>query len=79
MLVAITVKLIAEAQAASTGFTIDDAADIIIGRAELTKSFGAPVDVFDLAAQVAVALNVGARQEIGIVQAVLRKTEAAAA
>lgn len=79
MLVAITIQLIAEAQAKSTGFTLDDAADIIIGRAELTKSLGAPVDVFDLAAAVAVKLGVGARQEIGIVQAVLRKTEAAAA
>ena len=77
MLAEITAKLIADAQAARTGFTLNDAADIIINRAEFSKSVGVEVDVFDLAANTVVLLGLPAQQEIGIVQAVLRKTEAA--
>lgn len=78
MIVAITVKRIAEAQAARPAFTLNDAADIIIAQAENSRRLGVTVDLFDLAGQVAVELGVGFRQELGIVQAVLRKTEVAA-
>ena len=77
MLVAITVTNIAKAQAASTGFTVNDAADVIIAQAAHSTSMGVKVDAYDLAIQVAPALKVGFRQELGIVKSVITKINAA--
>ena len=79
MIVAITVTRIAEAQAASTGFTLNDAADIIIAVAANSCRLGVSVDPYDLALVVAPALKVGFKQELGIIKSVINKTNAVVA
>jgi hypothetical protein len=74
MLIEITITRIAQSQQSRTGFTLDDAADLIIAQAENSTRLGVAVDAFDLAVAVAPKLGVGLRQELGIVQSVVKKT-----
>lgn len=74
MLVAITHQRIAQAQAAATdGFTINDAADVILAQVANSARLGVAVDPFDLATQVAPLLGIGLQQELGLVKAVLNR------
>lgn len=74
MLVQITAGVIAGAQErAGGGFTLNDAARIIVDKVALTESVSRQkVDSLMFAAQVAEALGLPSAQRLGIVQAVLR-------
>jgi hypothetical protein len=74
MLDRITAQLIADAQAERPeAFTLNDAADIIVDKAEQVTAMGAPTDVFDLAVATTKVLDLPESQTLGIIQSALRK------
>jgi hypothetical protein len=72
MLDRITAQAVAEAQQNSEAFTLTNAAEIIVAKANMARSHGAHVDVMVLAASVVEILNLPAGQSVGVVKEALR-------
>lgn len=70
----ITAQVIAEAQAKRPdSFTLNDAADIIINKAQFNTDMGVPTDSYDLAVATTALLGLPGEQKLGIIQSVLRR------
>ena len=72
MLDQITAQAVAEAQQNSEAFTLTNAAEIIVAKANMARSQGAHVDVMVLAASVVEILNLPSGQSVGVVKEALR-------
>lgn len=72
MLDRITAQAIAEAQKNGDSFTLTNAAEIIVAKADMARGHGADVDVMSLAAAVVEILKLPAGQSIGVVKEALR-------